>query len=92
VRYVEANDYFLINPEPVVRLAFSAPKETLDQIMKSRKATLYPRFAVGSAAGPGWFRPAVSTNGLSQFQLKGDREFLWIDETGTNAFYLLFRV
>ena len=92
MHYVDANDYFLINPEPIVRLAFSAPKETLDQILKSRKATLYPQFAVGSAAGPGWFRPAISTNDLLQFELKGDREFMWIDETGTNAFYLLFRV
>ena len=96
VKAVDANDYFFINPEPVVRIHFSASAGTLHKIMISREAIPYDDFAVGSAAGPPWFRPANQLQGLQQFRLRnkirGASEFLWIDESGTNAFYLLFGV
>ena len=96
VNFIESNNYFLINPEPVIRISFSAPAKSMGDILKAREARIHPGYAPGSGGGRRWFRPASSTNGLRQYQLKnrfkGCPEFLWIDETGTNAYYLLFGV
>jgi hypothetical protein len=95
VKFVDSNAHIL-NPEPVVHMSFSASAEALNEILKMREAKPYAEYAIGSGAGPRWFQPAVSTNGLRQYQLRGRinriPEFLWIDQTGTNAYYLLFGV
>lgn len=86
------NQFFWIAPEPVVHIRFSASPDDIQTILTKRHGEPYDGFIPALNFGPTWFRPATSTNGLRQFRLDGDRQFLWIDETGTNAFFYLFQI
>ena len=90
----EGNDWFELNPEPVCYFFFSAGKEDLQKIAtKFRNVHVTEMFSPG---GPPWFQPALMNSaGRGQhFYRKGKRgrEYLWIDESGTRAYFLLFGV
>ena len=90
---VSANNQLIWTaPEPVVHIRFSASPEDMQTILIKRRAESYVGFIPALHFGPAWFRPSTSTNGLRQFRLDGDRQYFWIDETGTNAFFYLFQI
>ena len=91
---VEGHDWFGLKPEPVVRMAFSASAEDLEKLLVSQGAKPLIGDAIGSGApGPSWWPLPTRLGTMRGFSLKGgDPRFVWIDATGTNAFYLLFGV
>ncbi len=95
---VDGHDWFGIAPEPVVRMRFSASPEDLKRLLELREATVLIGDAIGSGAtGQAWWPGQAALGAMKGYNLKGRRRgdgahFLWIDSTGTNAFYLLFGV
>ena len=91
---IDGHDWFGLKPEPVVRVRFSASHEDLNKLLKIRKAAILTRDAIGSGApGKAWWPGRPSLDKMNGYSLKGKNpEFLWIDSTGTNAYYLLFGV
>jgi len=84
-------------PEPLVRIAFTASPADLQIILEQRSARLLsPEDDVpGWQGGPAWW-PAIPSSRMTLYSLKGEprigSEFLGIDLTGTNAFYLLWGI
>jgi hypothetical protein len=90
----EGHDWFGLLPEPVMRLRFSAAPEDLREVLSSRGAQPLKSDAIGAAAtGQAWWPTSGELALMHGYSLKGkDPEFLWIDATGTNAYYLLFGI
>ena len=90
----EGNDWLGMNPEPVCCFRFSANREDMERIIQTfLKAQSKDMFSPG---GPPWFLPDRNTvwqgeNFIRRGGRRG-REFLWIDQSGTNAYFLLFGV
>jgi hypothetical protein len=90
----EGHDWFGLLPEPVVRLRFSAAPKDLLRVLSDRRATPLKGDAIGAAAtGQAWWPTQGELARMQGYALKGKYpEFLWIDATGTNAYYLLFGI
>jgi hypothetical protein len=91
---IDGHDWFGLKPEPVVRMRFSATPEDLAKLLEIRKAAILTGDAICSgASGEPWWPAPASLSTMQGYSLKGKNpQFLWIDSTGTNAYYLLFGV
>ena len=88
----EGSDWFGINPEPICYFRFSAKREDMERIAQTfLRAQPNDMFSPG---GPPWFRPVSARWQGENFIRRGKRgrEFLWIDPSRTNAYFLLFGV
>jgi hypothetical protein len=91
----QINDWFGIMPEPVCYFSFQIGNDDVHRIVKGkgfRAVSLEDMFSPG---GPAWFQPGrIGTNG--QFYRRTDQrrntQYLWIDATGTNGFFLYWGV
>ena len=95
VHYEHLRDWPLIDWEPEYRIAFTASSQDLAAIVQKRNGIVSDARAwVSARGGPAWFRPVtMTTNGvLYEFRRADPSEYLWIDETGTNAFYLYWGI
>ncbi len=94
---IEGSDWLGLNPEPVVRIAFNANSGDMTAIIshkKLRPAAKEEAEWFVTRGGSSWWSAGRMNDGSQFFMHSGRRgqEYLRIDETGTNAFYLLWGI
>ena len=93
---VDSNDWpFRLNPEPVVYIRFQASAEDVARIVAHRQwAESRVDRSWLEGRGPAWWRPPLREEGTRCFKGQGRRgqEYLLIDGTGTNAWFLLWGI
>lgn len=95
LHYERKRDYLFFGLEPEYRIAFTATPQDLKFMVKKRGGVISSMRAwVSDRGGPSWFWPATrpTTGTLFMFHESDPAQYLWIDETGTNAFYLDWRI
>ncbi|MBI1177457.1 hypothetical protein GC207_08465 [bacterium] len=93
----ESNDLFGLMTEPEVRISFSAGSRDMAQIVANGGFVGASTDSINwfeSRGDRGWWSATPLNDGSSLFFRKGRRgeEYLRIDKTGTNAFYLLWGI
>jgi hypothetical protein len=93
----EGKDTLGLAPECRCFLTFSISPSDAAQIVNDKG--FRPRPSTWGQSGPEWFKPP--TNGVSflrnipgslwRFPRRYQTEFFWIDETGTNGFFMVWR-
>jgi len=95
----EGNDTLGRAPECRCYLTFTISPEDAARIVNEKGFRQWPSGYFRQLPGPDWFK--FPTNGLSfsryvptsllRFPSWGQSEYFWIDETGTNGFFMVWR-
>ena len=90
----EGNDWFGIAAEPVCYFRFSIGRDDVSKVQAAKLYKAVKAEDMFSPGGPAWFRPSLTGTNGQFYRFRGRRgtEYLWIDATGTNAYFLLFGV
>ena len=93
---------FGIFPEFTCYMQFTASSEDIALILSNRTAKPYTGDVPGGSGGPeivSWWAPALPGQQMRLFSLDRrpvrrwkDPQFLWIDQTGTNSYYLYWGI
>jgi len=83
--------------EPVVHIAFSGSSTDMDTIVRRggfKTANAQDREFVGQRSGPIWWKPGPLQNAEVLFIRKGrdGNEYLRVDASGTNGYFLLWGI
>lgn len=107
VTFFQSNDWLALNPEPVCYLAFTASTTDLAEVIsqggfRAAATNAYVPVAAPTgiwksfdACGLGrrlFTRNHPGNRGLPIGRRRSWSEFLWIDSTGTNAYFLLWGI
>ena len=91
----EDNGFFMMLFEPVVKIGFSASKNDISTILEKKKWQFIEEDSNGFSLGrdgPPWWKPHSGTLYRIVRPEIDVTEFLLIDQTGTNVFYLLWGI
>ncbi len=96
----EGNDTLGRAPECRCYLTFTISPIDAARIVNEKGFRQWPSGYFRQLPGPDWFKPP--TNGLSfsrhvptslsRFPRWGQTEYFWVDETGTNGFFMVWRM
>ena len=101
-------DFLSIDPEPVCHLSFTASPQDMADIVRKGRFQSFTDWVPGGPGPAGWrsadqlgptgrvySRAHSPRNPNSRLYVGSNRrwsEYLWVDETGTNAYFLLWGI
>jgi hypothetical protein len=105
VNFYQSGDWLGLNPEPVYYLAFTASTDDMAQVIAEGNFNEVATNAYVPTAGPlGWrafedcgmgrrlFTRNHPGQGLPIGRRRSWSEYLWVDATGTNAYFLIWGI